>query len=244
MTVESDAREPCADVIGQTAPFSGWPRATLLELASQSTISNHPAGTALITNGQVCDAITIPAQGAVISSVMNSGGRRVVFKFDASRYAYGLAPLMDGRPLPHDLLADGPVTIVRVPHVAIRAALKSAPALWESIALELQRRAVGMNLQMQKFLFDAPLTRAASLLLGLLSSLDRDGVERGAAIELRLSQERLAELLGTSRQWATLVVRELSAAGVVEWRYGRVTILDVDALRAVAANGIEVQQRK
>ena len=58
-------------------------------------------------------------------------------------------------------------------------------------------------------------------------------------IELRLPQERLAELLGTSRQWATSLVRELSKAGLVEWRYGRVTVLDVQALRQLAGRGIE-----
>jgi hypothetical protein len=44
-------------------------------------------------------------------------------------------------------------------------------------------------------------------------------------IGLRLPQERLAELLGTSRQWATVLVREVSNAGIVEWRYGGATVL-------------------
>lgn len=241
--LDPDDLELRAEIIGRTAPFAGWPRTTVLELASQSTLSSHPAGTALIVDSQACDAIVIPAEGAVISSVMSSGGRRVVFKLDDSAYAYGLAALVDGKPVPHDLMADGPVTVVRVPHVAIRAELKNAPPLWESVALELTRRMVGINMQMQQFLFDAPVTRAASLLLGLLSSRDSEGVGPAGPVDLRLSQERLAELLGTSRQWATTVIRELSAAGVIDWRYGRVTILDVEGLRTFAGGGIEGQRR-
>jgi DNA-binding FadR family transcriptional regulator len=80
--------------------------------------------------------------------------------------------------------------------------------------------------------------RAASLLLGLASQ--GAGVEAGGpvVIGMRLPQERFAEMLGVSRQWATLLVRELVAAGLVEWRYGRVTLLDPKALQALAASGV------
>ncbi|MCU0923089.1 MAG: helix-turn-helix domain-containing protein, partial [Burkholderiaceae bacterium] len=57
-------------------------------------------------------------------------------------------------------------------------------------------------------------------------------------IGMRLPQERFAEMLGISRQWATLLVREFVAAGLVEWRYGRVTLLDPQALQALAASGV------
>jgi len=91
----------------------------------------------------------------------------------------------------------------------------------------------------QQFVFDAPLVRAASLLLGMLAKNGRHSQTGPQIIDLRLSQGRLAELLGTSRQWATALVRELSKAGLVEWRYGRATVLDVQALRTLAASGIE-----
>jgi len=215
-----------------------------MRLARASSISCHRSGTHLIVIGQRCDVITIPAEGTVLSSVSSLGGRRVIFKFDDSYYAYGLAALVDGLPLPHDLVADGPVTVIRIPHAAIRGELARMPALWQSIAVEVNRRGRGVNRQMQQFAFDAPLVRAASLLLGMLANNGRD-CERGpVAIELRLSQERLAELLGTSRQWATALVRELSKAGLVEWRYGRATVLDVHALRNLAARGVDAMGQR
>ncbi len=140
----------------------------------------------------------------------------------------------------HDLVADGAVTVIRIPRAAIRGEMQRMPSLWESVAVEITRRGRSMNLQMQQFVFDAPLVRAASLLLGLLANKGADGEHGPVVIELRLPKERLAELLGTSRQWATTLVRELSQAGLVEWRYGRVTVLDVQALRTLAARGIGV----
>jgi CRP-like cAMP-binding protein len=232
--------EARADAIGRAAPFSAWPRDVLLSLAGACSVSSHRSGTTLIVNGQRCDTIIVPTEGAVISSVASPGGRRVIFKFDDSPYAYGLAPLVDGLTLPHDLAADGQVTVLRIPHAAIRGELTRLPSLWESIAIELNRRGRGVNIQMQKFVFDAPLVRAASLLLGMLAKSGRDDERGPVPIEVRMPQERLAELLGTSRQWATALVRDLSNAGLVEWRYGRVTVLDVQALRSLASRGIDV----
>jgi CRP-like cAMP-binding protein len=231
--------EARADAIGRAAPFSAWPRDVLLRLGAAASVNGHPSGAALIVNGRRCDTITVPVAGAVIASVSNPGGRRVVFKLDDAPYAYGLAALVDGLPLPHDLLADGPVTVVRIPHAAIRAELKHLPSLWESIAAEVNRRGRSVNMQMQQFVFDAPQVRAASLLLGMLVRSGSDGENGPAAIDLRLPQERMAELLGTSRQWVTAVVRELTRAGLVQWRYGRVTVLDVQALRRLASRGID-----
>jgi CRP-like cAMP-binding protein len=234
-----DDPEARAAAIGRAAPFSAWPGDVLLRLGAAARLNIHLSGTALIVNGRRCDTITVPVAGAVIASVSSPGGRRVVFKLDDAPYAYGLAALVDGLPLPHDLLADGPVTAVHIPHAAIRGELKHLPSLWESIAVEVNRRGRSVNMQMQQFVFDAPQVRAASLLLGMLARSGSDGGHGPTVIDLRLPQERLAELLGTSRQWVTAVVRELSRAGLVQWRYGRVTVLNVQALRNLASRGID-----
>jgi len=190
----------------------------------------------LFVAGQRCDTITVIALGAVVSSVSSPGGQRVTFKIDDSSFAYGLAPLIDGLAHHHDLVADGPVTVICIPLAAIRAELTRRPSLWESIAVEVIRRSRVYVTQLHQLQFDAPLVRTAAMLLGLLA---RDSQEGRVTINLRLPQERLAEMLGTSRQWATKVARELCEAGIVEWRYGRVTVLDVQALRALAARGVD-----
>jgi CRP-like cAMP-binding protein len=238
---DPDAR---ADAIARAAPFSAWPRATLVRLAFESGVSSHRSDTCLIADGQFCDRMTVVAKGTAISSVLSPGGRRVIFKFDDSPYAYGLTSFVDGLPTPHDLVAAGQVTVIRIPHAAIRAELAIMPSLWESIAVEATRRGRGFNTQMQQFAFDAPLVRAASLLLGMLSRSGHHGDDGPVAIDLRLPQERLAEWLGISRQWAATLVREMSRAGVIEWRYGRVTVLDVPALRTLAAKGVDAAAKR
>lgn len=235
-TADTDAR---ADAIARAAPFSAWPRDVLLRLAAAASVSRHARGATLIVKGQRCDRFTVVAEGTVLASASTPSGRNLTYKVDSSAFAYGLAALADGLPLQVDVVADGPVTVIVLPFAAVRAELARKPALWESIALECVRRSRRYATQLNQLVLDTPRVRAASLLMELLAESGQDGMEGAVAIDARLSQERLADMLGVSRQWATAVVRELAQAGLVEWRYGRVTVLDLQALRRLAAQRVD-----
>jgi CRP-like cAMP-binding protein len=147
--------------------------------------------------------------------------------------------MFDGREMASDLIAVGRVTALVIPYAAIRAELAREPALWEAVAVDAAVRARSYTDQMKRFLFDAPRVRMAALLVSLAHGGAR--AEDGAIeIGIHLPQERLAEMLGISRQWATGLVREMCRSGLVKWRYGRVTVLDLDGLRAIAQGSVNV----
>jgi CRP-like cAMP-binding protein len=148
--------------------------------------------------------------------------------------------MLDGREMASDLIAVERVTALLIPYAAIRAELAQAPALWESVAVDAGARARSYTDQMKHFLFDTPQVRMAALLLSLAQEGSRsdDGT---VLIGVHLPQERLAEVLGISRQWAAGLVRDMCRSGLVRWRYGRVTVLDLDGLRTIAQSSVNVQ---
>jgi len=56
----------------------------------------------------------------------------------------------------------------------------------------------------------------------------------GVRIELRLSQDVLARMMGVSRPRINQLVRAWQSRGLVEQHYGRVTVVDLPALAALA----------
>ncbi len=222
--------------IGRFAPFKSWPLPARLRLARAGSVSSHPPGAVLIAHKRPQQVLSFVLEGASQVTITDAGGRRVTFLYDGSTMVYGLAPLFDGEPMLHDLLAVGPVILLRVPFAAVRAELTAAPALWESVGLEMCARYRRSALQMTRFVFDAPRVHMAALLVGLAGK--GAGGDGPIGIDMKLPQDKLAEMLAISRQWAAQLIREMVDDGLLQWRYGRVTLLDLPRLRALAGQSV------
>ena len=220
-----------------TTLFQAWPGTALRRLARTSQVSVHRRGGLVVDSGRTSRALTLVVEGTVQASVTAKAGRRITFKVGGPGGIYGILPMFDGREMPSDLVAMERVVALAIPYTAIRAELVRAPALWESLASDVSARARGYTDQMKNFLFDEPRVRMAALLVRLA----RRGAQSKAgagAVQLQLSQEHLAEMLGISRQWATGLVRDMCESRLIGWRYGRVTVFDVDGLRAITRESI------
>ena len=228
--------ERLARGIGRFAPFKSWPLPALLRLARAGSVSSHPPGAVLIAYARPQEVLSIVLEGASQVTITDADGRRITFLYDGSKMVYGLAPLFDGKPMQHDLLAVDSVILLRIPFAAVRAELAAAPALWASVGLEMCSRYRSTAQQMTRFVFDSPRVHMAALLVGLAGhGMGGDGP---ISIDMKLPQDKLAEMLGVTRQWVAQLVREMVNDGLLQWRYGRVTLLDLPRLRALAQQSV------
>ncbi|TFW09411.1 helix-turn-helix domain-containing protein, partial [Oxalobacteraceae bacterium OM1] len=62
--------------------------------------------------------------------------------------------------------------------------------------------------------------------------------------EVPLTQEELGHLLGKSRQSIAKLLREWERTGLVETKYGRISITDADALNRIAYPEPPMARRK
>jgi DNA-binding Lrp family transcriptional regulator len=72
----------------------------------------------------------------------------------------------------------------------------------------------------------------------LLVLMEHHGMpkDNGILIDLKLSQEELAQMLGRSRQSINQEIRKLEEMGILETAYSRFVIRNVPALTAIASN--------
>jgi CRP/FNR family cyclic AMP-dependent transcriptional regulator len=198
-------------------------------------------GALVVEGGPATGVLTVIIGGTTLACVTGSEGKRVTFKMAVGASVHGLISLVDGKELTNDVIALVEVRAVRIPHSALRAELRAAPELWESVAVDLAERARRYTEQMKRFVFDQPRVHLAVLLTGLARA--EGSVAQGPSVLIghRLSQELVAEMLGISRQWASALIRDLVSEGLVRWRYGRVTVLDLQALRAIAEQGVNAR---
>ncbi|SFC21985.1 cAMP-binding domain of CRP or a regulatory subunit of cAMP-dependent protein kinases [Polaromonas sp. OV174] len=163
-------------------------------------------------------------------------GRRHLMTFLAAGELTGVLCCIDGKGQLHDLIAHSDVVLMYVPGDLIRRRRFIDPAL--SVALELQL--AYRSRRLYELLAGASLLSLRARLARLLVQLESGfGIHRGAAdiISLRLSQTDIADLLGTSRQWANRELNELEKLGMIRVKRSSVEILDLKALAEVGSPG-------
>jgi CRP-like cAMP-binding protein len=229
-----------ANAIGAAPLFRSWPADALLRLARASSVATHPPG-ALVSEARATPTKVAVILGTALASTTGPDGKRVTYKIATGSSVHGLIPLVDAKGTLNDVIALDEVTAIGIPHHALRAELRAAPELWETVAIDLAERARRYGEQMIRFLFDQLRVHLAFVLTAMARSAGSVAQGQSVLIGQRLSQELVAEMLGISRQCASTLIRDLVNEGVLRWRYGRVTVLDLPALRAIAEQRTNVR---
>lgn len=197
-------------------------------------------GSRLVSEGEAIDFALLVASGAVEVSISRPDGRQFTYALGWQGAVFGLLPMFDGRGMPHDLNALEAITAVKIPFAAIRAELDATPSLWKSFAYDVAWRFRNLFDIVHGTMLDPAPVRLASALLRLARDEGKT-VPEGIAIKVRLSHERVGEMIGVTRQTAMLHLHNMEASGLISWRYGRATVRDMDALQSLASDGISVQ---
>jgi CRP-like cAMP-binding protein len=109
--------------------------------------------------------------------------------------------------------------------------LLANPQVAVRLVRALSQRLAQAEARLEEMAFKSVPARLAALLLRLAIETDW----RGRRILDGLTQQQLAELIGTHRETVTLTLNQFKAAGLVEIRRRRITILDAPGLAAIAA---------
>lgn len=221
-------------------PFQRWPADALHRLAQAARVLRFAAGGTLVSVGEPLHSVLLIVQGHVATRSSTADGRQFSFVLESRPWVFGLAPMLDGKGFANDVLAVDAVTALAIPFGAIRAVLAMHPDLWQSMAEEMTWRYRYATEALDRILFDPAPVRLARALLQLVTSHGKV-TPQGVAIDLRLSHERVGELLGLTRQSALQLVHAFKAHGLVAWRYGRATVTDLPGLQAAAAFGLPRQ---
>jgi CRP-like cAMP-binding protein len=180
------------------------------------------AGAPLFAQGESSPGVWIVRDGRVELS-HREGARRVIVAIMHPGDVDGDINLILRMPLAYSGRAIGPVHALRLSDDNFEALLQTSPALarrWlSSVAFRLahaQQRVLQLS--------GRDLTQQ---LAGLLLDEVREG-------EVALPQESLAALLGVRRPSINKVLRNLERRNLIGTSYGKVELLDPDALRTVA----------
>jgi len=220
-------------VLGGNPLFAACDSATRARLIDQSRVIPLADGQVIQTRGQPVEALLLVLTGCLAVSTTSKSGKRHVIGLLQPGQISALISLIDHKPSIHDNHAHGATAVLSIDQALLRAALRTQPALNAALLDLLASRARGLHERAVSTLLDPLSVRVARTLLGLL---DAYGLPRpaGILINLKLTQEEFASLLGVTRQRINRELNELERQRIIAMEYAQITVTDLTRLRRLA----------
>ena len=196
----------------------------------------YPAGSVLVREGEVPSSLFFIEAGAVEITCVATSGRMATLAILGPGEAFGLEGLASARPEDPVTLPEArtlvPSRIASTPLWVLSRSLEDAPGVagW---LIATAHRLRQQELAMVRSLSLPVPDRALSVLMELACRHGR-AVTDGLLIELPISQETLARMVGASREAVNRALRRLLAEGVLRRSGRRYVLIQPDA--AVSSN--------
>ena len=193
-------------------------------LRAEGERADYPAGTTIYRAGSDPRAVLV-VQGLIRVYMTSSEGRQVTVRYARPGDVLGIAVLVGG-PASVDVQALAPSSLFRISaRILTVAARRDGQVAW-AMAEELNRRLYETLQQTAINAFGSVSQRVASHLLDLASAQQRPHGDLVAHV----SQQELADAVGSVREVVARVLRDFRVAGIVATAANSVVILDATRL--------------
>jgi CRP/FNR family transcriptional regulator, cyclic AMP receptor protein len=194
--------------------------ALLREMARRGGVRSWAANTVLVTEEDRSDALFIILSGRVKAYGSGDDGREVVYGTQGPGEYFGEMTL-DGGPRSASVITLEPTSCAVVPGLDVRDFLASQP----DFALHLIKKLIRLARASTEHVKSLALEDVYGRVVRLLKKLAHE--EEGGVLVLpdKMTQQDIAERVGSSREMVSRVFKPLFEGGYVEMRAGRIAIL-------------------
>lgn len=188
----------------------------------------------LFMEGQPARGIYVLRAGDVKLSVSSADGKTLILHIAKPGDALGLVPALSGAP--HELTAET-LTFCQLaffPRDGFLGLLASHPEAYAAVAGQVSSQYRIACDQLRNFALSASAPeRLAKLLLEF--AVEGHGAADDTEIKLSLTHEKIAQLIGTTRETVTRTLREFRSRRLAHLRGGTLVIEDRQGLKKLAA---------
>lgn len=192
-------------------------------LASLIQVRMLVAGEPLVRAGEEPTAVCIVRDGCLELAVHGATGRQVIQTLRPGDIDGDIQMLL-GKPMPYETRANTDTTCLLIERAAFEQLLATHPQLSRRWLTSVSQRLARSHSRLTNLLGQPLEVQVAQLLL-----------EEQVDDVVNLTQTTVAALLGVRRPSVNRVLKRFARAGMVQVSYGKVQIIDADALAAVTA---------
>lgn len=214
------------DLIRALPYFRALDEATLAQLAARTALRTVEAGDVLFLEGEAAAGMWIIMRGRVKIYKLNASGMELVLRIMGEGDTFNDISALDGGTNPANAAALSPLTACVLPAEPLQALSRSNHQVALAVVQGLAGRVRGLIRTVEDLSMYSVNARLARFLIqqGYEPSLSGPGVTRTT----------IAAHLATTPQTISVVLRELEAAGAIEFDRHRIVIVNEALLRSIA----------
>jgi CRP/FNR family cyclic AMP-dependent transcriptional regulator len=189
-------------------------------IAARATVRNFAANAVLVTEQDESDALYIILSGRVKAYGASEDGREVIYSTQGPGEYFGEMTL-DGGPRSASIMTLEPTRCAVVPGAELRQFLAAQPDFALHLVLKLISLVRASTERVKSLALDDVYGRVTKL----LKSLAQTEADGALVVSERLTQQDIAERVGSSREMVSRVLKPLTVGGYIEQRDGRIVLL-------------------
>ncbi len=221
-------------LLSELTLFAGLSEADIAAIGHATTMTRCVRGQRLLSPDDPPDRIHIVKKGRVRVYRMSPDGKQLTLDIYEPGTILGDMELLGQDRLPEayaEAIEDG--VICTITPDELRGLIERYPIVGVNIIRHLSRRLQAAERELEAMAYQRVDQRLARRLLDLAA---RFGVrtERGMLIEARLTQQELAEMVGTTRETLAHTLADLRRRNLLDTAHHRVVILDAERLAELA----------
>jgi len=186
--------------------FSEVSDADLEQIAGHLIERRYPRNTTIVEEGLPGDYMYVIREGRVKVTKLSEEGREKILGFLDEGGFFGEMALLDRGPRSASVKTLKDVRLLALSRADFLTVLRKSPDLAMAVIQELTRRVREVDEQASSLSFQRVKERTKGLLRRLASEETEDGQRR---ITPALTHQQIADMIGTSRETVTRVVKEL-----------------------------------
>ena len=221
-----------AETLAQIPYFADFSRAELDVIAAVMVERAYQPGEIIFLEGQPADGLFFVSRGRVRVYKTSMTGKEQAMCLMTPRTCFGGCPIFDGERSPVTAQAVDEAVVYLLPKAQAVARAREDPVLARAILRIFAGRLSHLTTVVDGLSFKCVTERVADRLLAYAGEQGR-ATDRGLEIELDLTQEKLASLIGCAREVVTRSLLRLERMGAIDARGRQIVILDREKLAQV-----------
>jgi CRP/FNR family cyclic AMP-dependent transcriptional regulator len=190
------------------------PKTFLARVGDGRSLAKYRKGQVVFSQGEIGDAVFYIQKGKVKVTVVSEQGKEAVVAILGSDEFFGEGCLAGQVQRMSTVTAMADASIVRLEKAAIVRVIHQEPAFSELFIAHLLGRAIRVEADLVDQLFNSSEKRLARMLL-LLANFGKE--TRPEPIIAKISQETLAEMIGTTRSRVSFFMNKFRKLGFIEY---------------------------